>query len=160
MAARPLAEMPTSRTNVSAISCVELWCMDVWPTYSRLPGRTRRTNCPAPLLLASGPDCGTASLRRFWVSLISPSIRIYETNNKGRPYDFGSSWAWVRGLHTLKRGTLSKTLRSEVPRCVVQVAGFCRAAALILVIGSLFLGPSVSAAARGPARHQIGRAHV
>ena len=25
----------------------------------------------------------------FWVSLISPSIRVYETNNKGRRYDLG-----------------------------------------------------------------------
>lgn len=25
----------------------------------------------------------------FWVSLISPSVRVYETNNKGRRYDFG-----------------------------------------------------------------------
>jgi hypothetical protein len=25
----------------------------------------------------------------FWISLIAPSIRVYETNNKGRRYDFG-----------------------------------------------------------------------
>jgi hypothetical protein len=25
----------------------------------------------------------------FWVSLISPSVSVYETNNKGRRYEFG-----------------------------------------------------------------------
>jgi hypothetical protein len=25
----------------------------------------------------------------FWVSLLVPGVRIYETNNKGRRYDFG-----------------------------------------------------------------------
>ncbi|MGA7239129.1 MAG: hypothetical protein WBY44_25840 [Bryobacteraceae bacterium] len=25
----------------------------------------------------------------FWISLFAPGVRIYETNNKGRRYDFG-----------------------------------------------------------------------
>jgi hypothetical protein len=25
----------------------------------------------------------------FWVSLLNPGVRVYETNNKGRRYDFG-----------------------------------------------------------------------
>jgi hypothetical protein len=49
----------------------------------------------------------------FRVSLISPSVRVYETNNKGRRYDLGFSSAWEPGHRILKHGTLLKALRAE-----------------------------------------------
>ncbi len=48
----------------------------------------------------------------FWISLLSPKIRVYETNNKGRRYDFGfllgvGAWASHSEVRTAAQNTLS-----------------------------------------------------
>jgi hypothetical protein len=48
----------------------------------------------------------------FWISLISPSVRVYETNNKGRRYDFGFLFgvgAWAS--HSEARHAMEDALR-------------------------------------------------
>jgi hypothetical protein len=46
----------------------------------------------------------------FWISLINPGVRVYETNNKGRRYDFGfllalGAWASHHEVRNTMDGT-------------------------------------------------------
>lgn len=48
----------------------------------------------------------------FWISLLTPKIRVYETNNKGRRYDFGfllgvDAWASHSEVRTATQNTFS-----------------------------------------------------
>ena len=48
----------------------------------------------------------------FWISLLSPKIRVYETNNKGRRCDFGfllgvGAWASHSEVRAATQNTLS-----------------------------------------------------
>jgi len=41
----------------------------------------------------------------FWISLISPGVRVYEINNRGRWYDFGfllGVGAWSQSPHAVQ----------------------------------------------------------
>jgi hypothetical protein len=51
---------------------------------------------------------GIAAPLIFWVSLVNPGIRVYETNNRGRRYDFGfllgvGAWASHAEVHNTVR---------------------------------------------------------
>ena len=51
----------------------------------------------------------------FWISLLSSSVRIYETNNKGRRYDFGflaglGAWASPSEAHNFLQTSSSWSL--------------------------------------------------